>query len=432
MSQRIQAVRGMNDVVPPASGLWQQVRERTREVVAAYGYDEVILPIVERTELFKRAVGEVTDVVEKEMYAFEDRSGESLALRPEGTAGCVRAGIEHGLLHNQQQRFWYFGPMFRHERPQAGRYRQFHQIGVEAYGMAGPDIDVEVIALGARLLRRLGFKNLRLELNSLGTPETRVAYRAALVAYLRQHESALDEDSRRRIERNPLRVLDSKAPATQALLADAPSILDHLDSVSQTHFDGLQQGLADLGIGYVLNPRLVRGLDYYSHGVFEWITTELGAQGTVCAGGRYDGLVQQLGGGATPAVGFASGVERLVLLLEAQGLVAATGQPQVYVCSLDEAAQCVARQECEQLRDAMPQLRLLVHAGGGSLKSQMRRANASGARYAFIIGSDEIASGAVQVKSLRGEGEPETVSWRELPSHLATRLAAPPPTESRA
>lgn len=434
MSNRIQAVRGMNDVVPPASGLWQYVRDRTREVVAAYGYGEVLLPVVERTELFKRAVGEVTDVVEKEMYTFEDRSGESLALRPEGTAGCVRAGIEQGLLHNQQQRVWYFGPMFRHERPQAGRYRQFHQIGVEAYGMAGPDIDVEVIALGARLLRRLGFQKLRLELNSLGTPACRAAYRDALVAWLRQHETELDPDSQRRIERNPLRVLDSKVPETQAALADAPSILDHLDDASRAHFDGLQQGLSDLGIDYSLNPRLVRGLDYYSHGVFEWISSELGAQGTVCAGGRYDGLVEQLGGGAVPAVGFASGVERLVLLLQEQAVAAsaAATAPQLYVCTLDEAAQRVARRECERLRDAQPQLRVLVHAGGGSLKSQMRRANASGARYALVLGSDEVAAGAVQVKSLRGEGGPELISWPELPSHLATRLAASPLMESQA
>ncbi|TAM12233.1 MAG: histidine--tRNA ligase [Nevskiaceae bacterium] len=425
MTARVQAVRGMNDVLPPETGVWQHVRDCARTVMESYGYGEILLPLVERAELFNRAVGEVTDVVEKEMYVFEDRGGEALALRPEGTAGCVRACIEHGLLHNQQQRFWYFGPMFRYERPQAGRYRQFHQVGVEAYGMAGPDIDVEVIAAGSRFLRRLGFRGLQLHLNSLGTPAVRTAYRQALVDFLQAHAPQLDADSQQRIARNPLRVLDSKVPATQAILADAPSILDYLDTPSRVHFDGLQQGLSDLGIACVVDPRLVRGLDYYTHGVFEWQTTELGAQGTVCAGGRYDGLVEQLGGEPTPAVGFASGVERLVLLLQQQA-AAATGALQVYVCGLDAESQRVALRECERVRDALPALQMLVHAGGGSLKSQLRRANASGARYALVLGSREVEDGVVQVKSLRGEREPELVAWRDVAPRLMEYLAAPP------
>ncbi|HEU0198221.1 MAG TPA: histidine--tRNA ligase [Nevskiaceae bacterium] len=424
MSVRLQAIRGMNDVLPPASATWQYIRDCAREVVASYGYGEVLLPLVEHAELFRRAVGEVTDVVEKEMYTFEDRGGDQLALRPEGTAGCVRAGIEHGLLYNQQQRYWYFGPMFRHERPQAGRYRQFYQIGVEAYGMAGPDIDVEVIGLSARLLRRLGFRNLRLELNSLGTAASRASFRQALLEFLRAHLADLDVDSQRRVERNPLRVLDSKDPHTQEILTAAPSIVASLDAESRAHFDALQSGLADLGIAYVINPRLVRGLDYYTHDVFEWVTTELGAQGTVCAGGRYDGLVEQLGGKSTPAVGFASGVERLALLLEARKIAPARTRPSLYVCSLDEAAQRVARRECERLRDAEPQWRIVVHAGGGGLKSQLRRADASGAGWALVLGSREVEQGLVQVKSLRDAGGSELIAWSELPTYLAAHGAS--------
>ncbi|HEX7380612.1 MAG TPA: histidine--tRNA ligase [Nevskiaceae bacterium] len=419
MSGRIQSVRGMNDVLPPGSALWQHIHACAREVMTSYGYGVAILPLVEHAELFQRAVGEVTDVVEKEMYVFEDRGGERLALRPEGTAGVVRACIQHGLLHNQQQRLWYFGPMFRYERPQAGRYRQFHQVGVEAYGMPGPDIDIEVIALGTRFLRRLGFDDLRLELNSLGTPASRQAYRAALVEFLTAHESELDADSRRRIARNPLRVLDSKIPQTQDILEGAPSILASLDGESRAHFDALQQGLSDLGIDCRINPRLVRGLDYYTHDVFEWTTDHLGAQGTVCAGGRYDGLVAQLGGEATPAVGFASGIERLALLLADASPRGDAPAVQVYACALDEVAQRELRRRSEALRDAMPGLRMVVHAGGGSLKSQLRRAAASGARLALICGSRELEDGGVQVKPLRGDGDQRLVRWSELASYLA-------------
>ncbi len=433
MSVRIQAIRGMNDVLPAQTALWQQLQDCARAVLAAYGYGEIRLPIVERTELFKRAVGEVTDVVEKEMYAFEDRGGEQLALRPEGTAGCVRAGVEHGLLHNQQQRLWYTGPMFRYERPQAGRYRQFHQIGVEAYGMAGPDIDIEVIALSARLWKRLGFKNLQLQLNSLGEADTRSRYRAALVEFLNQHQSSLDADSLRRIASNPLRVLDSKVLQTQEILRAAPSIMDYLDDDSRAHFDGLRQGLNDLGIDYVVNPRLVRGLDYYTQGVFEWVTTELGAQGTVCAGGRYDHLVEQLGGAPTPAVGWASGIERLILLLQAQNLATPDANAQVYFCWMGQTAQAEALRQSERLRDALPRLSLLLHAGAAGLKSQLKRANNSGARYALILGEQEVAAGGVQVKSMRGEGDAALVPWNDLVAHLSQRLqsgATPAPTEN--
>lgn len=422
MSVRIQAIRGMNDVLPAQAALWQQLQDHARMVLKAYGYGEIRLPIVERTELFKRAVGEVTDVVEKEMYTFEDRGGEQLALRPEGTAGCVRASVEHGLLHNQHQRLWYSGPMFRYERPQAGRYRQFHQIGVEAYGMAGPDIDIEVIALSARLWDRLGFQGLRLELNSLGEADTRNRYRTALVEFLQRHHSSLDADSQRRVDTNPLRVLDSKVQLTQDILREAPSILDHLDDASRAHFEGLCQGLDDLGIEHVVNPKLVRGLDYYTRGVFEWVTTELGAQGTICAGGRYDHLVEQLGGAPTPAVGWASGIERLILLLEAQKLPVPNAAAQVYFCWLGETARSEAMRQAERLRNALPGLGLLLHAGAAGLKSQLKRADHSGARYALILGDQEVAGGGVQVKSLRGEGDALLVPWHDLVAHLSQRL----------
>lgn len=418
MSKSIQAIRGMNDVLPADSALWRQVFTTAAEVFGAYGYGEIRLPVVERTELFKRAVGEVTDVVEKEMYAFADRGGEEIALRPEGTAGCVRAGIEHGLLHNQQQRFWYAGPMFRYERPQAGRYRQFHQIGVEAYGMAGPDVDVEVIALSARLFKRLGFRDLTLEINSLGGKEARAAYRAALVAFLERHEASLDEDSKRRLHSNPLRVLDSKVPTTQAIVSEAPRLLDYLEADSLSHFEGFQQGLSDLGIGYVVNSRLVRGLDYYTKGVFEWTTRELGAQGTVCAGGRYDGLVEQMGGAATPAVGFGAGVERLILLLQAQAANLPASGSQVYFCTLGEAAERAARKLAEDLREQLPGLRLVLNAGGGKLKSQLGRADKSGASLALVLGEAELARGAVQVKSLRQSLPDLELALSELPARL--------------
>lgn len=419
---KIQSIRGFNDVLPADSGVWQHLSDTARSVFEAYGYTEVRLPIAERIELFKRAVGEVTDVVEKEMYAFEDRGGEHIALRPEFTAGAVRAGIEHGLFHNQQQRIWCSGPVFRYERPQAGRYRQFHQLDVEAYGIAGPDVDVELIAISARLWQRLGFKDLRLEINSLGETDTRLRYRAALIEFLEKHESSLDEDSRRRLHSNPLRVLDSKSPTTQAIVADAPSILDFLDTQSRAHLDGTQQGLSDLGIAYVLNPRLVRGLDYYTRGVFEWITSELGAQGTVCAGGRYDRLVEQLGGSPTPAVGWASGMERLILLLQQQQQTYAASAPQVYFCTLGDTAGREALKLAETLRNELPGLRLMLSVGGGKLPAQLKRADRSGAAYALILGDAEAAGRSVQVKSLRDESPQLLCGWSELKGRLAGLL----------
>lgn len=420
---KIQSVRGMNDVLPVDAAAWQHVYAVAAQVFAAYGYGELRLPVVERTELFKRAVGEVTDVVEKEMYSFEDRGGENLSLRPELTAGVVRAGIEHGLLFNQQQRVWCTGPVFRYERPQAGRYRQFHQLDVEAFGIPTPDVDVEIIAIAAQLWRRLGMSGFTLELNSLGTPASRAVHRAALVEYLSLHEAALDDDSKRRLGTNPLRVLDSKVPATQAIVANAPQLLDHLDAVSLAHFAAVRQGLDDLGIPYVINPRLVRGLDYYTHTVFEWTTTQLGAQSAVCAGGRYDGLVQQLGGPQTTGIGFGLGIERLIALMALQNVPVADNRPHIYFCRFGAGAEREAMKLAEQLRIDMPQLRLVLNAGGGGLKSQLKRADASGARYALILGDEETAARCVQVKSLRGEGEPNQCPWSELAAQLSARLA---------
>lgn len=423
MSQKLQAVRGMNDVLLADSAAWQHLHAVAAEVFAAYGYGELRLPVVERTELFKRAVGEVTDVVEKEMYSFEDRGGENLSLRPELTAGVVRAGIEHGLLYNQQQRVWCTGPVFRYERPQAGRYRQFHQLDVEAFGIATPDVDVEVIAIAAQLWRRLGVSGFTLQINSLGTPECRAAYRAALVEYLGKYESSLDEDSRRRLGTNPLRVLDSKVPATREITAGAPRLLDHLDAASAAHFEAVQRGLSDLGLAFTVNQRLVRGLDYYTHTVFEWTTTQLGAQDAVCAGGRYDGLVQQLGGPPTPGVGFGLGIERLIALMALQNAPVPTNAPHVYFCRFGQGAESAALKLAEGLRQESPGLRLVLNAGGGGLKSQLKRADGSGARYALVLGDDEAARGEVQVKSLRGEGEPFNCPWSELPAQLVRLLA---------
>ena len=423
MSKNIQAVRGMNDILPGETPRWQAVEAVFRRLMAAYGYGEIRLPIVEKTELFKRSIGEVTDIVEKEMYTFEDRNGDSLTLRPEGTAGCVRAGIQHGLLHNQVQRLWYLGPMFRHERPQKGRYRQFHQLGVEVFGLPGPDIDAELILMTARLWRELGMDHeVHLEINSLGSSEARRAYRDRLVAYLEAHEAELDEDSRRRLHINPLRVLDSKNPAMQDLIEAAPKLMDHLDAESREHFEALCARLDAAGIAYRVNPRLVRGLDYYTRTVFEWVTDRLGAQGTVCAGGRYDGLVAQLGGRPTPAVGFALGLERLVALLEARELPDTT-TPHAYLLLAGEAAEQAGPLLAEKLRDALPQLRLLVHAGGGSFKSQMKKADRSGARLALILGEDEMLAGNIAIKDLRGTGEQQHVKQDELADRLAKMLA---------
>jgi len=420
---KIQSVRGMNDVLPADSAAWQHVHAVAAQVFAAYGYGELRLPVVERTELFKRAVGEVTDVVEKEMYSFEDRGGEAISLRPELTAGVVRAGIEHGILFNQQQRIWCTGPVFRYERPQAGRYRQFHQLDVEAFGINGPDADVEIIAIAAQLWKRLGMSGFKLEINTLGTLPSRAAHRAALIDYLVQHEAGLDDDAKRRLHSNPLRVLDSKVPATQAIVADAPKLLDYLDEVSIAHFDAVKAGLDALGIAYTVNPRLVRGLDYYTHTVFEWVTDQLGAQGTVCAGGRYDGLVEQLGGPKTTGVGFGLGIERLILLMAVQQVPVVSNQPQVYVCRFGPEAEREALILSEALRGQFPGLRLVLNAGGGGLKSQLKRADHSGARYALVIGDDEAAAGTVQVKSLRGEGDAFTCARTELAAELSRRLA---------
>ncbi|MBD2858287.1 histidine--tRNA ligase [Spongiibacter sp. KMU-158] len=399
---RIQSIRGMNDILPDETPRWQYLEEKVRVLLARYGYREIRFPIVEQTELFKRSIGEVTDIVEKEMYTFEDRNGDSLALRPEGTACCVRACEQNGLLHNQQQRLWYQGPMFRHERPQKGRQRQFHQIGVETFGMNGPDIDAELIIMTARLWRELGIlDSLTLELNSIGTSESRQAYRQALLGYLSQFESQLDEDSRRRLGSNPLRILDSKVPETQALLKDAPVLSDYLDETSKQHFDGLCARLEAAGVSYRLNTKLVRGLDYYGLTVFEWTTDALGAQGTVCAGGRYDGLVEQLGGKPTPAVGFAMGVERLCLLMEALSVAPETpALADVYMVAIGDAAELAALTLAEKLRDQLS-VNVLLNCGGGSFKSQFKKADKSGAAVALVLAEDELASGKVAVKALR-------------------------------
>ena len=401
LGKSIQAIRGMHDILPERIGTWQRIEDGARLVLGSYGYAEIRTPLVEVTELFKRSIGEVTDIVEKEMYSFPDRNGDSLSLRPEGTASCVRAAIENGLL-SQPQRLWYRGPMFRHERPQRGRYRQFHQIGVEVLGLAGPDIDLEVILLTARLWRTLGLGGLRLEINTLGDSDERAAYRDELVAFLERHQERLDTDSRNRLLTNPLRVLDSKVPETQAIVADAPSLLDRLGEETRGHFAAIRQGLDAAGVPYRVNPRLVRGLDYYNRTVFEWITDDLGAQGTVCAGGRYDGLVGQLGGRDTPAVGFAMGIERLVELLEL-GPELPRAPLDAYLVAVGERAQAEAPLIAERLRDLAPRLRLLTHCGGGSFKSQFKRADKSGARYALVIGDGELERAVIGVKPLRDE-----------------------------
>ncbi len=422
----------MNDILPDNSGVWQWLEHTTRTLLTRYGYREIRLPIVEKTDLFKRSIGEVTDIVEKEMYTFEDRNGDSLTLRPEGTAGCVRAGIEHGLLHNQVQRVWYAGPMFRHERPQKGRYRQFHQIGVEAFGMGGPDIDAEMIMLTARLWRELGLEDVRLELNSLGSSEARAAYREKLVAYLQEHHHLLDEDSRRRLQSNPLRVLDSKNPDMQELIEQAPQLRDHLDEESREHFTALCTMLDQAGIDYRINPRLVRGLDYYSRTVFEWVTDRLGAQGTVCAGGRYDGLVEYLGGRATPGFGFAMGLERLLALCEESGLGDDPQVPHAYLVLVGDQAQAQGLALAERLRDQVPTCRLQVNCGGGSFKSQFKRADRSAARWALILGDGEIENATVAVKPLRGEGEQFALPETELFAYLREQIIAGGPAGRQA
>ncbi len=408
----------MHDVLPETAPAWHALEQALRALAEGYGYEEIRLPSLERTELFVRAVGEVTDIVEKEMYTFTDLSGESLSLRPEGTAGCVRACLENGLLHNQTRRLWYLGPMFRHERPQKGRYRQFHQWGAEAYGFTGPDIDAELILLSARLWRVLGIGGVRLQINSLGTAGARARYRAALVEYLSAHHERLDEDSRRRLHVNPLRILDSKNPELRALLDGAPALADHLDPESQEHFAGLRDLLDTAGLAYEVNPRLVRGLDYYEKTVFEWVTDRLGAQGTVCAGGRYDRLIEQLGGRPTPAAGFALGIERLLALLEGGAAPVAAPAPHAYLIVVGETAGRAAPGLAEGLRDELPGLRLCVNCGGGNFKGQFRRADKSGARVALILGEDEVNSGVVGVKYLRDERPQEIVPRGELAPRL--------------
>jgi len=460
MSETLQAVRGMNDVLPEQTAAWQQLERAAREVFAQYGYREIRLPLLERTELFKRSIGELTDIVEKEMYTFRDRGDDSLTLRPEATAGIVRACISNGLLHNQRQKVWLMGPMFRYERPQKGRYRQFHQIDVEALGFPGPDVDVELILMTARLWRRLGLRGLTLNLNSLGTPAARAEYRVKLLAYLELHRDQLDADSVRRLDGNPLRILDSKNPALAEVIAGAPSITDqldadsvrrldgnplrildsknpalaeviagapsitdHLDPESAAHFATLCAQLEAAGVDFVVNPRLVRGLDYYSRTVFEWVTTDLGSQDAVCSGGRYDGLVAQLGGESVPAIGWALGEERIVELMRLQGLATDSGSPDVYLVLAGPAAEAAGIGLAERIRDGAPGLRMETNCGGGSFKSQLKRADRSGARYAVIVGDDEAARQVAAVKALRGaETAQREVSFEQLAVELGREL----------
>ncbi|GGL95385.1 histidine--tRNA ligase [Pseudomonas asuensis] len=426
MSKSLQAIRGMNDILPEQAPAWRYLEMTFANLLDGYGYKEIRLPILEFTELFARGIGEGTDVVDKEMYTFLDRNGESLTLRPEGTAGCVRAVLEHGLTGGGQvQKLWYTGPMFRYEKPQKGRYRQFHQIGVEVFNLPGPDIDAELIIMTARLWQQLGIDDsVTLQLNSLGSSDARATYRDALVEYLKQHFDQLDEDSQRRLTTNPLRILDSKNAQTQALLADAPTLSDYLDEESRAHFEGLKARLEAAGIAYTINPKLVRGLDYYGRTVFEWVTDKLGAQGTVCAGGRYDGLITQFGGKPTPGVGFAMGVERLVLMLETLNKIPAElSRPMdVYLCTFGEAAELAGLTLAEQLRTALPSLRLAVNAGGGSFKSQFKKADKSGALFALILGENELAERQVGLKPLRNDNAQEMVAWDQLSARLHDNL----------
>lgn len=419
---KFQAIRGMNDILPVETPLWQGVETAIRDVLTGYGYNEIRVPIVEKTELFSRSIGEVTDIVEKEMYTFVDRNGDSLTLRPEGTAGCVRACIEHGLLHHQTQRLWYAGPMFRHERPQKGRYRQFHQIGVEAYGMEGADIDAEIICLSARIWKCLGIKDIVLQINSLGSSAARADYRERLVGYFSRRLDALDEDSRRRLHTNPLRILDTKNPEMKHVVAEAPLLLEHLDEESRIHFDRLRELLDAADLAYEINPYLVRGLDYYGKTVFEWATDRLGAQGTVCAGGRYDGLVELLGGRSTPAVGFALGLERLVGMLAESGYVGLEQRPHAFLVLVGEAAERRGLTLAETLRDRLPELRLQLNCGGGGFRSQLKRADRSGAELALILGEDEVSAERIAVKPLRDETEQVELAQSALTDFLRAYL----------
>ncbi|MDF1646043.1 MAG: histidine--tRNA ligase [Legionellaceae bacterium] len=422
MSERIQAIRGMNDVLPEASYGWRFLERTFSDCATAYGYREFRTPYLESTALFKRSIGEVTDIVEKEMYTFSDRNGESVTLRPEGTAGCVRAAIEHSLLREGVQKFWYAGPMFRHEKPQKGRYRQFQQLGLEVFGAAGVGIELELIALSVRFLKALGLiSTVKLQINTLGTVEERYHYRERLVTYLSAHQDKLDDESKKRLLRNPLRILDSKNPDMQALIQNAPQLMDSLTDESQAHFEAFCRGLDALDIAYEINPRLVRGLDYYEHTVFEWVTTELGSQAAVCAGGRFDKLVEQLGGAPTPAVGFAMGLERLLLLVSARDaskLVAPALT--AYVMAVDDSAVVQAIHLAETIREKMPSWRLLVHTTGGRFKSQFKKADKSGARLALILGEEEVAHQKVSIKDLRGAAAQQCVSEADVVSAMKT------------
>jgi histidyl-tRNA synthetase len=408
----------MHDVLPDESYQWQDFEQIVRDLMAVYGYREIRTPAVESTDLFSRSIGEVTDIVEKEMYTFEDRNGDMLTLRPEGTAACVRAGIQHGILHNQVQRLWYMGPMFRHERPQKGRYRQFHQFGVETFGIADPDIDAELIILTARLWRNLQLDDIRLELNTLGSNEARAKYRDTLLDYLNANRDQLDEDSMRRLDSNPLRILDSKNPDMQSMIERAPSLLDYLDTESADDFEQLKQYLDEAGIEYTINPRLVRGLDYYCKTVFEWVTDQLGAQGTVCAGGRYDGLVEQLGGRPTPAAGFALGIERLLAMREAANIEVLQAHTDIYLLLQGESSSRKGLVLAERLRDENPGLNVLSNCGGGSFKSQMKKADKSGAAIALILGENEMAEDTVTVKFLREQKQQQTINQSEISEFL--------------
>jgi len=424
LTEQIQPVRGMNDVLPEEMAIWQAIETSARELLSGYGYREIRVPVVERTELFRRAIGEHTDVVAKEMYTFVDQGGESLTLRPEGTAGVMRAILSNGMLRGQRHKLWCAGPMFRHERPQKGRYRQFHQISVEAVGFGGPDIDVELIALCARLWRRLGLQRVRLEINSLGTAESRRLYRDRLVEYLRAHRDQLDADSQRRLDGNPLRVLDSKNPQMRALIDAAPVLTEHLDAESREHFQAVCRALEALGIPFRVNPRLVRGLDYYSRTVFEWITDALGAQDAVCSGGRYDGLIAQLGGEPTPGIGFAMGLERLVALLTQSGPIAAPAAVDVYIVTSGPRAEAFGLEMVERLRDALPNRRFELNLGGGNFKTQFRRADRSGALLAVILGDDELERGVAALKPLRRETGQSESPLSALAAAIDTALAA--------
>ncbi|NND60170.1 MAG: histidine--tRNA ligase [Gammaproteobacteria bacterium] len=422
MSDKIRPIRGVNDIYADAAPYWDRLEQAVQQLFAAYGYTEIRLPVIERTELFKRSIGEGTDVVQKEMFTFETRGGTSVTLRPEATASCVRAAITNGWLHNQRQRMWYRGPMFRYERPQKGRYRQFHQVGAEAFGFPGPDVDAELIFMSARLWQALGLDDLTLRLNSLGTPASRVIYREQLTTYFREHADALDDDSRQRLELNPLRILDSKNPQMQELIAAAPVITDHLDDESEQHFGRLCELLNDRGIAFELDSRLVRGLDYYTRTVFEWETDALGAQAAVCSGGRYDGLVEQLGGRSTPGIGWALGVERLVELLQISDQPVPTSAPHLYLVMVGAEAERTGLALAETLRDRYPQLRLASHCGGGSFKSQLKAADRSGAQAALILGEAEVAAGTVALKPLRSDDQQQSLAAAELAERVGSFL----------